>query len=387
MSEIRDRNDEPASSPTAPVASDPAEALQPDPESRPERPAPSVPVAGSRLTALALLLAVLALGLAGYAHWRLIAEADALADPAQLAATAVRRAVAELEPRLEAIEREAAARSAALQGRLESALAVNNVLREQLLGLQERADLAERALARLAETRSGADQLLLLAQAEALMVQAQQRLLIGGDLGQALSLLELADAELAQIADPAYGGVRARLAAEIDALRAVPRVDVFALAAELRELGDTLLALRLASAFAPAGGAVAETEHGLWPRLRAALLGFVRVTRVSSGDAGPVTPLDLALAREQLGLQLELAELALVRRDASAWAASLDRAAQLLRQRFDLEDPAGRRAARAVERLLGEDIAPDLPDIGRALRELRNLRNVRALGEGYGEPR
>ncbi len=353
-----------------------------------EEPSESKPTpARSGLATMALLLALLAVAASGYTWW-LTQQGDdsgnAELDTAMMQLRDTEQRVVALRADLAELQQGLEGRVNSTQSRLESVVAVNTTLREQLLGLTERADVAEQALARLAEMRSGSNQTVHLNQADALMTQASERMLLSADVALAISALQLADAELAQLGDPLYSGVRQRLATEIDALKATPRVDTVALYQELRELQQISQTLQLRETAMDRVVADPDQEATALSRAQTLLARFVSVRRVDSESAGLNNPLDTVRAREQLLLGLQLAELALARRDSASWQQALQQSEQLLEARFESDDQAVQRVARALNRLQQEAVAPVLPEIGRAHRELRNLRSTQSLGSSAG---
>jgi uroporphyrin-3 C-methyltransferase len=352
--------------------------LPTDPAS-PVAPAPAAPAAAprrrARLLPLLLGLGLLAaVGLAGWQWWSL--------QRSERAEAAARAEAGALERRLETME--AALQS---QARLQKALetraadnaATNKVLREELLGMGERASLLEDAVARLADNRLRGEVMLRLNEAEFLLLLGEERLRLFGDVPAAIQAYQLTDAALASLDDPVLVTLRQTLTQELLALRAVPTDPRPRLRAELARLGETLAALPASRAGTLEHGAASDS------RLLRLLSQLVTVRRVDARDAvlGPVQR-ETTLAA--LRLQLELAQAALARPDPAAYAHALEQAGRLATRLFAAEEDAVVALHASLERLRGATLVPELPVLGATLQELRGLRATRSVGALERDP-
>lgn len=342
----------PASSP-APVT--------PPPSSPPvSRPAPR-----PLLAVMALLLAVVAVVIGGVAWWRTAADGsrgDAIATDIALARTDVdglRRAV-ELERR----EREM------LRQRLADAENVNKTLREEVLGVSERARVLEDAISNLADKRLSGHDALLLNEAEMVLLLAQQRFDLFHDAAAAARAYRIADSALAALQDPAFATARETLAVELRSLEQMNQPTEAAALAELAALRDQVAALPLAAT-------LERREAGTDSKLWRALGQFVRVTRTGPGGGAVADP---ALLRNFVALELRAAELALLERNDAALHAALKRARAQLTDGFAPDDPTVVAALAGLGRLDAQNaaVAPR-PALGATLKELRNLRTAQGL--------
>jgi uroporphyrin-3 C-methyltransferase len=336
-------------------------------------PAVAAPTAGthrSALPSLALLLAAGALALGGWAAWRGFDAQRALAD-----AEAAQATQANLLARLEREGSDANRAAQSLERRLRDAEGVNQSLREELLGLGERARLLEDAVSRLAERNLSGAVLLRLNEAEFLLGLGGERLALFDDPQATIAAFQLADAELAALDDPLFTGVRQTIAAEIAALSAAPRADRAALLARLDAVADALPTL-------PARGAPSAEPPSLPPTASwldhgaATLARFVRVRELPADGVPPVLA-----GRAAVGVELAVAKSALVADDDAALRAAVARARGQLAAAFDGADPGVVRALASLDAVLATPARGPLPEIGAALGELRNLRATRALAE------
>ena len=84
-----------------------------------------------------------------------------------------------------------------------------------------------------------------------------------------------------------------------------------------------------------------------------------------------MTAEEIRLVRRQLSVELQTARLALVGAETAVFTASLEQAAALLREDFDIQAADVEGGLRLVESLLELDVAPQPPDISRSLYALR----------------
>jgi len=318
-----------------------------------DRPAPP----RRRGSALAWLLAVVLLLLAGAFGWH--RWQGERARQAQ-AASAERERADALEERLDALRRDQRAQTA----RLQQAEATNRLLRDEVLGLGQRAALVEDTVHKLSDpARSGA-QALRLDEVELLLAQGQQRLLLAGDLEGARSAYTLAAQLLDGIADPAWLNLRQALTQEraaLDALGGDPRAIA---AGRLEAFAANLPSLPQQ---APAAGG---PPPPWWER------AFARIVDVRpSADAVAAEPADRAAALAALRLEFTLAHAAVERRDATGYRAALTRADGWI-QRLWPASPEREAQRHALQALRDLPLAPALPALGSTLEQLRKQRSA-----------
>jgi len=180
-----------------------------------------------------------------------------------------------------------AATSGAQAQRLQQADATNRVLRDELLGLGQRAALLEDSVSKLADPERHGAQALRLDEVELLLSQGEQRLQLFGDLGGARRAYALAAGVLDGVDDPAYLNLRQALVQEraaLDALGADPK----ALAAG--QLDAFVASLRAPS---PAFAAGNDATQPWWRRAFARILEVQpsdRAIAVAPGIAPPASP-------------------------------------------------------------------------------------------------
>jgi uroporphyrin-3 C-methyltransferase len=347
--------DDPAADPAAPAPAA-ASATRPAPAPAPRR--------GGTL-ALTLLLALLALGLAGYVAWRQWQQLQGTASDNRTLAGLDER-VGHLENTLNGMGDE----RTVLRQRLGDAEQVNRGLREELLGQSERLRNLEDAVAKLSEKSLSGHDAMLLDETDTLLRMGQQRYALFHDAQGAATAYGLADQALAAVNDGAFSGVRQSIAAEREALeRSEPSLRAVD---TLQQLRDALQTLPLKPQDLPAGSAT----PGAWERIRRALASVVSVQR---DNGAPLAVADARFARELTALDLVQAQAALLADDIEAAHAAILRAQAGLAAQFDTADAT---VAHAQAQLAGlaRTLRPTAPvQLGAALAELRNLRAVHAL--------
>ena len=260
-------------------------------------------------------------------------------------------------------ERVIALRSAqqAQAQRLQQAEATNRVLRDELLGIGQRAALLEDSVSKLADPDRHGAQSLRLDEIELLLGIGQQRLQLADDVDGARRALALAAPLLAGIDDPAYLNLRQTLAQEqaaMDALGADPRVRANALL-------ETLMAGVQA---APVADAPASARTPWYERLLA------RVIRVQpTAGAGLQQRPDREAALAALQVEVSLARAAIERRDAASLAGALARIDTGL-QRLQAGSPALARKQHGIAELKALPLRTESPLAGSTLQQLRALR-------------
>ncbi len=316
---------------------------------------------------LALVLVLAAIG----ARWGVLSLRQSDGQHAEMRAEneALRARLADFDRAIDQL-REGQQR---LSQRLDSSSATNQVLREELLGMGERAGLLEDAVARLAQSRMSGESLLRLNEAEFLLAMGAERLSLYADVGAAIQAYSLAEGTLSELDDPALATLRQTLAQELIQLRQVPPDPRPSLRAELAVLAGVLTQL-------PSSRAGEHPLAGPDSSRLAQLLGQLVTVRRVGTQADPLGPAQQQAALAAMSLQFELAQAALARPDAAAFQASLDRITDSGEALFDTSSPA---VADWLSRLaIARDTAllPTPPVLGATLRELRSLRAARSVG-------
>jgi uroporphyrin-III C-methyltransferase len=230
----------------------------------------------------------------------------------------------------------------------------------------------------------------MLAEAEQLMVAANNRLHLARDVPAALAALRAADRQLALVANPNLLPVRRVLAQEMNQLEALDKTDVAGIALKLGTLADSVERLPLAlevkgrPAAAPADETppAAETAHGWRATARSLWHDFkslVRIRRSSEVERPLLAPEQQYFVRQNLQLMLYSAQQALLQGHAAVYRQDLRTAARWVHEYFDTNTQVVLATESELEKLQGAKIVGELPNISASLDALRQV-----TGRGAG---
>jgi len=301
---------------------------------------------------LVLLLIVAGAGGYGWMQWQAKLERDR-----EQASDAGQRLDA-LDGRIDSIRRD---QRAQVQ-RLQQADATNRVLRDELLGIGQRAALLEDTVSKLADPDRHGEQALRLDETELLLSLGQQRLLIAGDLDGARRAYALAGHVLDGVDDPAYLSLRQTLQQEragLDALGIEPRVQAMA---ELDALAQTAMIAPIETS------TQAQPEAPWWRRAFSTLIDVHPSDRMVAVQAS-----DRVAAMAGLQLEISLARAAAERRDQPGFRAALQRADGWLTRLWP-ESPSLQQQRSRMRALAQRPLSLSLPTLGSTLQQLRQMR-------------
>lgn len=276
--------------------------------------------------------------------------------------------VRELAGELDGMKRQTAGQKsteAALQGSVRS--------------LEQRLATTESGLASLAANSQNSAVDLAIEEIDFLLRVASERLQLFADPKAADEALQAADVQIAALKDPLFLSVRQRIADARSALAAVPEIDRVKLSARLSDLQKDIGSLAFSGDNNASPPSRAQADEGWWQSFKRSLASLVTVRRRVPGDRSRLTIADREYLRQGIWLQLESARLALMRRDADAYQASLQRVEATLKQFFDPANSAVKAMQHAVGAMEQIDIAPPMPDISAPWLQLRQLRDSRRL--------
>ncbi len=336
------------------------------------------PATGSRgaVPLLALLLALLAMGVAGYQWHR--GQGDN---------AALRSEIAQRQTAGEAQSREILAqggRAAEAQKLLEGRLAS---LEAQLAESRSQQAAVEQLYQELSRNRDD----WMLAEVEQAIETAQQHLQLSLNVRRALAALESADARLQRMRQPRYNALRQAIENDITRLKSTAAGDLAGVSAGIDALAAAVDGLPLAMLARPRpdnAGPDAKAEMSIrpvWERLlREAwqeLRQLVRVERVSTRPA-LLTPSDETLLRNNLRLRLLVARAAWIAGAARSSRDDLAIAAKLVAEHFDGRDDKVKAVLLQLEKLKVAATRENLPDLGPTLELVRKLRRGAAAPAG-----
>jgi uroporphyrin-3 C-methyltransferase len=322
---------------------------------------------GQGVSPMLMALVVLGLLLAVYAHWR-FGQFDERIDRLRGQVTELRAVNDRLDARLKTLADD-----------LESS---RSTWRSEVRGLREvpgQLDALSRSVEELRARTEAPQRAWVRAEALYLMELAERRLRLERDVETAIVALESADARLATLNDPAVREVRAKLALELTALRAVPVPDIADVLTRIGRLEDgvpTLPVIGMPASQARRDRPEAEAPgvfERAWRRVRQAMRDLVSLRRIEPATARLVTQEEESLRRQHLELLLFGARVAAMQPDGAAYAQSLRAADVWLQQYFDTSKPEVEAATKELAALELTIIEPPLPAVGEAGRLLQGV--------------
>jgi len=235
---------------------------------------------------------------------------------------------------------------------------------------------AEAALAELSARRLDARTALDLAEVDYLLRLATERLQLFADPLAADRALALADAHLAALDNPAHLTVRRAIAAARADLDAIDVPDYLAIAGRLEALQKAVPSLPFRDTSpAAATNAPAEGEDW-WEKLKSTLASLVTVRRSTEEENRRVSLQDKDYMRQRVWLQLEIAYLALMRRDEAAFTGALQRVQASVDEWFEPASVDVKEFSASLDALLAMNIVIASPDISAPWAALQRVRSM-----------
>lgn len=344
-----------------------------------KQPQKSASKPGRKLSVLALLLAIIALGLSGGFGWRLIHWEQK-------------------QPSLIEGQEQQQTQIARLQARLAE---INSDLTPIKTELNEQESRSERLLSRTDSLTKNIQELTgssqdgwKLAEVEYLLSLANQRLLMSSDIQSAKALLNSADKMLLGLNNYNLYPVREALAEDIASLNSLPDLDQEGLYLKLEALTRQIdqlplmekktlqqpLATVSKSSDMPSAG-TPSTETAKWQTVALSMLNntwesFVSLFRFTPDRDQKITslltPEESIIIRQNLQLMLEQAKLSVLSRDQAIYNSSLQQASNWIKKYFPLSGSQATAMLGELEALEKITIKPVTINISRALSLLKS---------------
>ena len=316
----------------------------------------------------AVLLALVAAGMAGGAWFdartRIDTATETLAQRVQ--------ALEGQQGRLRSLAQEAQQSTQALQGKL-------STLEVRVADAQAQRAAIEALYQELSRNRNEWR----IAEVEQMVDIASQQLDLAGNARGALLALQLAESRLARRDDAAFAPLRTALARDIEKLKALPAFDPGALGQRIERLAVSVEALPMAfderpvRTSATGGGGPAPASDAWYARLWAEVWREIRqlivVRRVESPEPPLLAPTQAYFLRENLRLRLLSARLALLTRDAGAYRDDLQVAQTWIKRYFDVRSARTAEVLAQLEELAAAPLQPELPSIAGSVNAVRAL--------------
>lgn len=349
---------------------------------------PSGGTGRSLLTIFALLVALVALVVAGWLWYR-----------GQQRLAAFNERIDTVEVALESnVQDVVLPRLAQLQGRVESLSGTHAAQQQTLAEIQDKLEETRLQLSGLSQRLEGGVRRWQLMQIEDLLLTANRRLQLYGDPGDARAALKLANAAVARLNDPRLFEVRSRIVDEIAALNALPDPDIEGLALALTALIEQVPTLPLASdvpdeyqpesAQGQGQGQTADTRIDLSSGWRhfvdsvgEALQSMVTIRRADGTQRALLPPEQVYFLTQNLILELQSARLALLEGNSEVYRASLSAAVDWLQQYYATGDPAVAAMIDRLRQMQNIKLDWQAPDISGSLTALRSYMQARSQND------
>lgn len=382
-------------------------------QGRPSRPPPSEPPpgpggdaeqpetarrGGGFLAFLALLFSIAALALAGWGWWQSLGagseiESDVLAEVARLQAndselslkiTQVREEIdglasGDVSAEFEALQqrmRSDREKMAEVEAAMSDQLALSRSLQAAAESVQGRLRAAEAAVTNMSTRELDAGGELDLAEVDYLLRLANERLKLFSDPEAADQALEVADMHLAALNNPIYLGVRQEISAARQALSELNVPDHLEISRRLDAIQATIPTLSFIDYESPLERTAEAGEDSWWGKAGSALSSLVTVRRSEDAENQRLSLEDMDYVRQRLWLQLEIAHLALMRRDQQAFGEALVRVEETLKAWFDPSAAGFEEVVAGIDTLRATAVQVEMPDITRPWSTLRMLRSA-----------
>ena len=256
-----------------------------------------------------------------------------------------------------------------LEKKLADAQSRTGLLRDEVLGVNQRAAILEENVREMAKEQNSSRQSVQLEALELLLILADARINVDGDLPGALRAMRLANEVASDIRDSQMINVRQSLLQEMQMLGSATDRKPIA-AGELDALEATLP--QLSARLPGQTDASSKTDRNGFQRLLDAMV------QVRSADEQSLLGAnDRSAAEAALSLELALARSALNKRDNNNFQASIRRIDSWLKRLY-ADGPVLRERRTKLSALAKQDIRLNLPTAGSSLQLLRSMSTQRA---------
>lgn len=367
-----------------------SEAGSTEPDPKETAPSSRASGGGKVPAVIALVLAVAAASVTGYLWYQVQVEQRLSHNQAL---TDIRNEVNTANVNVTALEKELGAlreQQKELSTRIDSQIQARlDELSSQQRTLSERSEALSQSIEKVYEDLDRSLDSWALEEVEQLLRIANHSLQLSGDVSTAVAGLELADARLEELANPAFLPVRERLADNITALKSLEPVDTAGLSLRLSGMAAKVEDLPLdqttqrpiaggSGGQQDAGSGEAGGESNQWLEAGGELLNdlrkLVRIQNIEEPAKPLLTPEQRYFLYHNLRLMFSGAQIAALRKDTATFQENLEQAAKWLREYFDTGHQGVQQLLSDIESMSGKELSPELPDISGSLNELQRAK-------------
>ncbi|MBB1486434.1 uroporphyrinogen-III C-methyltransferase [Oceanospirillum sediminis] len=351
--------------PADPKAADKKATTQADPKAQP---AEEKQASGKGLATLAILISLGAAGAAGYGLWmqqtKLQQQLQELSDSNSALTSKVQQQNGQIS---------------SFSSLKQLPASIQKLDGEQSKQRQQMIQLA----AELADARGPKPSDWLQAEAEYLLRLANHRLQLEGDINGAEAMLASADERLMEADDPSLFAVREAIADERLSLSGLAPVDksgmFFTIAALENQIDQLPLPLEPGNTSDVSKGLNLKGEEGtpIWKTLWSEMKGLVIIRHRDETITPLLPPQESMYLRHNLRLNLQQAQIALMKEDTRLYKALMQQAQQWIKSHFDLNQHMTQNALKQLAKLESTSIEVKKPDVSGSLKLLRKIQKQR----------
>lgn len=320
-------------------------------------------------TFLGIFLALIAIGMAGYAAW-MVHNLPDVTDELQ-----------SVRGQLDSATDRVRARGIRLDSLSDELDRLRETRSREIDAIERQVDQAIREIRQSIGTSS---EDWLMAEVEYLLRLGNHRVLLQRDPEGAIPLFQEADKIVRDAEGITAFGLRKAIASDIAKLKSVRDVDVDGIYVKLAALKDLVGDLEQKElAYTPEIPEVDETDASadglgdktllLLEKAGARLAGMVEFRTEGERIKPVLPPEEEYYLRQNLMLKIQLAQLALLRGDSDIFKRSLAEARQWVADHFSSDDPVTKAVLNDIDEVKGIDIKREMPDVSNSLREVRRF--------------
>lgn len=330
----------------------------------PSAPPPPLERRRSHLAAIALLLALLALAVAGW-QWL-----ESRRNFGQLELEVAKRL-----GEVDGLNRDARVLAAQSRDNLSDVSARLGQLEVRIVETQNQRLALESLYRDLSRSRDEWT----LAEVEQVLLIANQHLQLAGNVKAALVALQTADTRLARMDRPQLSALRRVVNQDMERLKAAPDVDLVGMALRLDQIMSQVDALVLVMDKRPQrpDPETQSSATGFWRRIwqetKQDLRDLIRIQNVEHPEVPLLSPDQAFFLRENLKLRLLGARLALLAHDEAGFRGDIKAASGWLTRYYDNSDKSVLAAQATLKQLIQADIGIRVPDISASLDAARSF--------------
>ena len=299
-----------------------------------------------------------------------------------------------LNQKLQAMQNQWDGTAQDVKNQLSSLDSRSNGMQEQQQALSQTQQQLSAQVTALANSKGKDPLMWRVAEVEFLLSVANHRLVLEQDINTAKTALQDADRRLAAIGDPAFLPIREQISGEITALESLELPDISGMSVQLASLVASIEQLplldkqrMLVKDFAEEkdGESAEEKQQNLLLRFWHDVFGSLfHVQRTEEPIEPLLPPQERQYLAQNLGLRLEEARIALLRRDSEAFQQNLNDTQEWVARYFDPDAAAVATLVNTINELKSKPLQVAMPDISESLRNLRRWIKSHSAEETLG---